>query len=222
MQHRWLTILVAAFLAAVVFLFFWLRLQPVWTPEQEADEQTTGAANQQTAIAPTITFVNPKKGAAEPKVTIVEFGDFQCQPCKDLADNLDVLLRTVPEAQIVWKDLPNESAHELAVPAAMAARCAANQGKFWEYHDALYERQIFITETTLSSLAVEIGLDADKFKTCFDNQETLPLVRKDYEEAMALAITATPTIFIGEERVTGLLTADELIALVREQLSVAP
>jgi len=218
MQHRWLTLLVTAFLAAVVFSFFWIRLQPVWTPEK-AKEQSAATTSQQTATAPTVTFVNPKKGAAEPKVTIVEFGDFQCQPCKDLAANLDVLLRTVPEVQVVWKDMPNDSAHEFAVLAAMAARCAANQGKFWEYHDALYNRQVLIDETTFASLALEIGLDTDKFQTCFDNQETLPLVRKDYDEAIALAVTATPTIFIGEERVTGLLTADELIALVNKQIS---
>lgn len=215
MKHRWLTLLVTAFLSVVVFSFFWVRLQPVWTKEK-AQEQSAAMANQQNITAPTVTFVNPKKGAAEPKITIVEFGDFQCQPCKDLANNLDVLVRTKPEVQIVWKDMPNESAHKLAVSAAMAARCAANQGKFWEYHDALYDRQVLLDENSFASLASEIGLDTQKFQTCFDNQETLPMIRKDFEEATALAITATPILFIGEERLTGLLTTEELIAWVNK------
>lgn len=215
MKHRWLTLLVTTFLTAVVFSFFWIRLQPVWTKEQ-AKEQSTAITSQQTITVPVVTFVNPKKGAAEPKITIVEFSDFQCQPCKDLATNLDVLLRTVPEVQVVWKDMPNESAHELSVPAAMAARCAENQGKFWEYHNALYDRQVLLDENSFASLAAEIGLDTNKFQTCFDNQETLPLIRKDFEEASALAVTATPTLFIGEERITGLLSSDELIAWVEK------
>ncbi|MFA6132273.1 MAG: DsbA family protein [Patescibacteria group bacterium] len=217
MNHRWLTIIVTTFLAVIVFLFFWMRLQPVWEPESDSEETT--ALNQQTTATPTVTFVNPKKGAAEPKVTVVLFSDFQCQPCKDMADNLDVLLRTVPEVQVVWKDMPNESAHELSVPAAIAARCADDQGKFWEYHDMLFDRQVLLDESMLVTIASEVGLDTTKFQTCLDNQDPLPLVRKDYEEAVALAVTATPTIFIGKDRTTGLLSADEIIAAVNKQLS---
>lgn len=220
MNHRWLTIIVATFIAAVIFIFFWLRLQPVWTPEKA--EKQTNAVNQQTITTPTTTFVNPKKGAAEPKVTLVVFSDFQCQPCKDLSESLDVLLRTIPTVQIIWKDMPNESSHDLAVPAAIAARCAANQGKFWEYHDLIFDRQVLLNEEMFSTLAVEAGLDSDKFKTCYNNQETLPLVRKDYDEALSLSITATPTIFLGEDRVTGSLTADELIELVNQNISTTP
>lgn len=220
MNHRWLTLFVTAFIAAVVFLLFWLRLQPVWTPKVE--EETNTAAIVNTTAEPMITFVNPRKGAANPKVTLVVFGDFQCQPCKELAENLDAMLKSIPEAQVVWKDLPNESAHELAAPAAMAARCAASQNKFWEYHDTLFDRQVFLTDTSFVTLAGELGLDTEKFSACFDSKDTLPLVRKDFEEGQALSITATPTIFIGNERMTGLLSVEELVSWAEEKITAAP
>jgi protein-disulfide isomerase len=218
MNHRWLTLLVTAFLAAVVFLLFWLRLQPVWTPDKSKETSSTAIITNPTA-EPMVTFVNPRKGAAEPKVTLVVFGDFQCQPCKELAENLAAMLKSVPEAQIVWKDLPNESAHELAVPAAVAARCAADQGKFWEYHDVLFDRQVFLTEDSFETIAAELGLDQEKFSACFENQDTMPLIRKDFEEGQTLTITATPTIFIGSERMTGLLSTEELVNWAEEKIT---
>lgn len=219
MRHRWLTLLVVFFLAVVVFLLFYFRLQPVWTPDKS--DNTEIQTTTQTLTAPTVTFVNPKQGAAEPKVTVVVFSDFQCEACKELSDNLTVLLNTVPEVQVVWKNMPNESAHPLAVPAAIAANCAGSQGKFWEYHDLLFENQVLLSENTFSQLATALELDETKFQTCYSNQDPLPLIRKDFDEGTALAITATPTMFIGEERVTGVMTADELIAWAKSKLPAA-
>ncbi|MFH1089746.1 MAG: thioredoxin domain-containing protein [Candidatus Uhrbacteria bacterium] len=215
-QHRWLTLLVITFLTAIIFLFFYLHLRPVWTPEKDKPKSLTTIT---TIAAPTVTFVNPKKGASQPKLTIVEFGDYQCESCKDLSAALDVLIRTVPEIQVVWKDMPNDSVHDLATPSAIAARCADNQGKFWEFHDILFDKQIILSNELFPALAQELGLDKEKFSQCFENQETLPLVEKDLEEALALQITAVPTIFIGDERITGSLTAEELLSLVRTKIN---
>jgi len=217
MNHRWLSLLVIAFITGIIFLFFWYRLQPVWTPEKAAEQNQTTATEKITT--PTVSFVNPKKGASNPAITVVEFADYQCLPCRELSINLDVLLRTIPEVQLVWKDLPNGSAHELAVPSAVAGRCAAAQGKFWEYHDAIFDKQSFLSATILSSTAQEVGLDTVKFQNCFDKQDTLPLVNKDLEEATALQITATPTIFVGDERITGVVSAEEIISLVKTKMA---
>ena len=221
MRHRWLTLLVVVFLAAVIFLLYYFRLQPVWTPDQSDNKTETQTSNSiKTLTAPTISFVNPKIGAASPKVTVVVFSDFQCSACKDLAENLTVLTNTVPEVQVVWKNMPNESAHTLAVPAAVAALCAGNQGKFWEYHQLIFDNQVILSENLFSQIAIELDLDTDKFQTCYSNKDTLPLIRQDFEEGTALSITATPTIFIGEERLTGSMTADELIVWVKSKMTV--
>lgn len=216
-MHRWLTLLVIAFITAVVFIFFFLRLQPVWTPNENTTEKTSTVT---TTNVPTVTFVDPKKGTEKPTVTIVVFSDFQCQPCKDLSESLDVIIRTEPKVQVVWKDFPNESLHDMAVSAAVAARCGAAQGKFWEFHDEIFSQQFVLGETVLNQIAKNLGLDEKKYQTCFNNQETLPLVRKDFEEGQALQISATPTFFINNERYAGSYTAEEILELVNRQLQV--
>jgi len=218
LHHRWLTLLVITFIATLVFIFFFLRLRPVWTPDKDKGETTSTIT---TVDTPTITFVDPKKGATEPQVTIVEFGDFQCQPCKDLAAALDIVIRTEPGVQVIWKDLPNESLHSLAVSAAIAARCAGSQGKFWEFHNSIFNNQAVLSETRLTQISTEVGLDTEKFTECYTNQETLPLVKKDFDEGAALQITATPILFIGKERISGALSAEEILTIVRQQMSTA-
>ncbi len=213
-RHRWLTMFTAAFIAGVVFFLFVLRLQPITGPNNN-----TAAVSTTTITAPTVSIVNPKKGSADPKLTLVEFGDFQCTPCKDLAASIDVMLRTVPDVQIVWKNFPNESLHPLATPAAIAAHCAGQQGKFWEYHDELFAQQVSLSEASFPTIAQQIGIDVNKFKQCYDARDTLPLVRRDFEEGEALQLTATPTLFFPNDRVVGAITTDELIAKVRAALA---
>ena len=120
---------------------------------------------------------------------------------------------------MVWKDAPNESLHPLSTPAAIAAHCAGEQGKFWEYHDQLFGQQVLLNETLFPQIAKDIGLDSSRFQSCYDNRDTLPLVKKDFEEAKALSLSATPTIFLKEERLVGFITVEELIGRVREILA---
>jgi protein-disulfide isomerase len=216
-HYRWLTLLIIAFIAIIVFIFFYLRLQPIWTPEKAQEE--AAQKNEQTLKAPTVSFVNPKEGSENPKLTIVSFGDFLCEPCKEQAVNLKILTNTIPEVQVVWKNMPNESAHELAGLAAVAAHCAGNQGKFWEYHNELFDNQVVLNKDLFSTIAKNLELDTDKFDKCLSNKETAPLIQKDMNEALDLNITALPTFFIGEERYTGLMTAEELIRLAEEKIN---
>src|SRR5690606_38065167 len=147
--------------------------------------------------------------------TLVVFSDFECPACKQLDTSLEVVLRTRPEeVRVVWKDMPNESAHPNATPAAVAAHCADRQGKFWEYHDALFERQTFLDPTLFAPLAAELGLDEGAFARCYDALDTLPVVKKDYEEGLALGITATPTVYIGATPYVGALSADDLLSAI--------
>ncbi|MBI4592321.1 thioredoxin domain-containing protein [Candidatus Uhrbacteria bacterium] len=209
MEHRWLWFLSIAALGLMVFIFFWFWNQPIEIPIPEAASPTD------TMTQPTITFVNPSKGAETPTVTVVEFGDFECEACRTLAASLEILVRTFPDdVLVVWKDMPNESTHELATPTAIAAHCADRQGMFWQYHDALFERQPYLSETQFTQIATDIGLDVEKFQTCYDARDTLPIVKKDYEEGLALGITSTPTLYIGDQTLVGAVTTQDLIDLV--------
>lgn len=137
--------------------------------------------------------------------------------------SLEAILKTYPDqVRLVWKDLPNESAHPLATPAAIAAHCADRQGAFWEYHDALFARQSVLSEAVFTQIAQEIGLDTEKFQNCHDSRDTLPIVKKDYEEALALGLTATPTLFVGEEVFVGAVTLADLQEAVENALEQTP
>ncbi len=213
-KHRWLTLLSLFIITFVIFVFFWIRLQPIEPPKPSFSTIEPGSIDR-----PTVTFVNPSRGASSPKVTIIEYGDFQCEACKTLNSSIEIVLKTFPnDVRHVWKNLPNESAHEYATLAAIAAHCAGEQGKFWEYHDMLFDRQVFLSENEFASIALELGLDRDAWLSCYQHSETLPIIKKDYEEALGLGLIATPTIFINDTYYVGAISTEELISYVQDAL----
>lgn len=174
-----------------------------------------GGAAPEPLSQPTITFVNPSIGPMNAKVTLVVFGDYLCSSCSDLDASLKKLAQEMPsDLRVVWKDLPTKQA---SVQAALAARCAGAQGKFWEYHDLLMAEQSAINDTSLPLFAEQIGLDAARFKDCLDNEMAGPLVQRDYDEGVRLNIDAAPYMFIGERRISGALSMELLRSLVREE-----
>jgi protein-disulfide isomerase len=213
MKHPWLTLLTFGFLSVVVLFFFGLYAEPLELPSNESE-------NLPDISSPSVTYVNPKKGAEEPVVQIIEFGDFECRHCSQLADDLDAVVETYPDkVQVVWKDMPNTSTHPHAEQAAIAAHCAKRQGKFWEYHDQLFAQQSLISQSLLRSVARDLALNMDQFSQCMESQDTLPVVRRDLEEALALELNATPTLFIGDERLVGQVSRQEVMQLVRQQIN---
>ncbi len=218
MPRPWLAFLSFGTVGVIVFGFFILRLRPIKAPTLESPVTSEVA----TLTEPVITFVNPAKGSAKPTVTIVEYGDFQCGPCKDIADAIDVVLRTYPnDIRVVWKDMPNESIHPVSTPAAIAAHCADRQGKFWEYHDSLFDQQALLDESSFLPLASALGLNTETFAACYDARDTLPIVKRDFNEGLALGIVATPTTYINGTSYVGALSAEELIRYVEQARTAA-
>jgi len=95
----------------------------------------------------------------------------------------------------VFRDLPSPS-HDRAMAAHEAARCAGVQGKYWPYHDRLFERQPDFEREQLIGYAVELNLDRDRFTRCLDQHAERPAVQASLAEGRALGITATPTFFV--------------------------
>lgn len=217
MRERWLFLLSVTVIGVIVFVFFILRLRPVQIPTL-TDGTTAGSLT-----TPSVTFINPARGAEQPKITLVVFSDFECPACKQLETSLSAVLRARPDSvRVVWKDMPIESAHTEATPAAVAAHCAAQQGKFWEYHDELFARQTFLDASQYPSIADAIGLNKDRFTACNEALDTLPIVKKDFDEGRALGITATPTTYIGSTPYVGALSAEELLSHIDQELNKAP
>ena len=168
-------------------------------------------------------------GNPNAKVTITIFSDFQCPACKNGARILKELESSdyASKFKIVYKFFPldpscNEGTpygqHLMACDAAKAAVCAAQQQKFWRYHDQLFENQQSLYEKKLFQIAEEENLDMDKFGACFYSKSALNEVKKDAQEGAAIPIEATPTVFLNGKKFEGQLSVEALQKMI-DQLS---
>lgn len=149
-------------------------------------------------------------GDAKAPVTIVEYGDYQCPFCERyFQQNQSAFISQYVnsgKARFVWKDyafLGQESTW-----AAEAARCANDQGKFWEYHNYLYSHQSAensgaFSKVNLKNFAAALGLNATQFNTCLDTGKYATFVQQETQAASAIGVNGTPATFIN-----GLLVAD--------------
>jgi protein-disulfide isomerase/uncharacterized membrane protein len=167
------------------------------------------------------------KGPADAPVTIVEFSDFQCPACAAAFRDLRALTAANPNVRLVFRHYPldatcnpqmQQSLHPYACQAAAAAECAGQLGKFWEYHDRLFENQQTLDRDSLFRYARDVGLDVPTFRTCLDDPATMDRVRQDVATGTRVGIESTPTLFINGRRVSGALDPRYYaMALVIEQ-----
>jgi protein-disulfide isomerase len=162
----------------------------------------------------------PFKGAEKAPLTVVKFEDFQCPFCKQVQPTFNELLsRYNGKVRLVHKDLPLESIHPQARQAAEAARCAYEQGKFWEYHDKLYATSPKASGDDLKSYAKEVGLNVDSFDRCFTSGKYKAVVQQDLNEGVQLGLTGTPTIFINGREISGNQSLVAFEAIIDEELA---
>ncbi len=162
----------------------------------------------------------PYKGARDSAlVTIVEFSDFQCPYCSKVVPTLNALVDEYPkDVRVAFLNLPL-GFHKQARPAAEAALCAQEQGKFWEYHDAVFQNMAQLgSPETLDRLAKELGLEAAAFASCRTSGRHGKTVDADVKLANALSVRGTPHMFINGRRARGALPLDQLRAVVEEEI----
>jgi protein-disulfide isomerase len=144
------------------------------------------------------------RGAKDAPVTIVEFSDFQCPYCKTATATLKQLLDKYPgKVRLVFRDFPLVSLHPQAPKAHEAARCAGDQGKFWEYHDLLFERSPKMSPQDLKQYAQDLKLDAAAFASCLDGGKYTAEVDRDTQEGAGLGLTGTPSFFVNGRQLVG-------------------
>lgn len=147
------------------------------------------------------------KGDREAKVTLIEYGDFQCPACATYAPIMKKLLDETPnDLRIVYRHFPLLQIHKNALPSSKAAEAAGRQGKFWEMHDKLYETQgdwddMADPKGKFLEFAKEMGLDEQKFLTDFDSQEVSDKIMADLASGNRLQISSTPTFFLNGKKI---------------------
>lgn len=149
-----------------------------------------------------------KIGQDSAPILLIEYSDFQCPFCKRFfSDSAEQLKQWADEGkiQVIFKDFPL-SFHPMASPSANAARCAGEQGKFWEMHDKIFEETIVLNPTgtaqytsdDLKTWASEIGLDTAAFNSCFDSSKYDAQVQANLEEGQSVGVSGTPSFAIGK------------------------
>ena len=162
----------------------------------------------------------PLRGPEKAAVTIVKFEDYQCPYCKTVQPTfLELLKRYDGKVKLVHKDLPLEEIHPQARPAAEAARCAGEQGKFWNYHDRLYAQAPKLGAEDLKSAAKEVGLNLASFEQCFTSGKFKAAVQKDLNDGANLGLTGTPAFFINGREISGSQPVEAFAAIIDEELA---
>jgi protein-disulfide isomerase len=146
---------------------------------------------------------DPRLGPDNAPVTIIEFSDFQCPFCQRSVSVLRELRRIYGDMiRVVYRDFPGQN-HPQALPAAEAAQCAHEEGKFWNYHDLLFNRQTSDKSWNFLALADELHLQAEAFRGCLNSGRFRAEILKDFQDGLRLGITSTPTFFINGRPLIG-------------------
>ncbi len=159
----------------------------------------------------------PRLGPETAPVQIIEFADYECPYCQKVNEDLLRLRDQFGSfVSIVFKDFPLPM-HPLAAKAAEAARCAGAQGKFWEFHDSLFETKK-IEVPQLKDEARALKLDTARFDQCLDSGEEAAPVKKDSQEGLRLGLQGTPSFFINGHFMSGAIGYGKLRETVMQEL----
>jgi protein-disulfide isomerase len=160
----------------------------------------------------------PSKGAKDAKVTIVEFSDFECPYCTRAEDTVkQVMQKYEGKVRLVYRDFPLPF-HPNAGKAAEAARCAGDQGKYWEMHEKLFANQKALEVPALKGYAKDIGVDQAKFDGCLDGGEKAKLVEADKKAGEEAGVSGTPAFFINGILISGAQPPDAFAQIIDAEL----
>jgi predicted DsbA family dithiol-disulfide isomerase len=162
--------------------------------------------------------LSPAKGSSKPLVTIVEFSDFECPYCSAVQRTLKQVLESYGrDVRLVFKHLPLEG-HRNSLPAARAAYCAAEQDRFWQFHDALFGARE-LSPAVFTQIANDLGLGLPKFQDCLGSEQSRTGVVKDLETARLFRIESTPSFIVNGKLIQGALSFADFQKIIEQELS---
>jgi protein-disulfide isomerase len=162
----------------------------------------------------------PSIGPADAPVVLIEFADFQCPYCSRALPVIQALRERYPtQLRVVFRHLPLASIHPRARPAAEASFCAEQQGKFWEFHDRVFQQPDALADADLRAHAEQLGLDLAKFDGCLQSPEPAARIAADVAEATAAGITGTPAFVLNGVLIRGLQPPDAFAAMIDRELA---
>jgi protein-disulfide isomerase len=166
----------------------WVPIEPIWPP-------IIGSVDER--LSPPLEDIDHVRGERGAPLELVMFGDFQCPYCLGAQSVIGrVRERLGDRLLFAYRHLPIPERHPLAPMAAEASEAAAAQGKFWEYHDALFQAQPKLSRETMLEVGGDLGLDADRMAAEMDSGEHRPRVERDLDSAARSGATGTPSFYV--------------------------
>ena len=163
---------------------------------------------------------SPAKGPANAPIELVEFSDFQCPFCFRATPTVNQVLSTYGDKiHFVYRHYPLPN-HPNARPAAEAAACAGEQGKFWPYHDRLFEDPSKLGQSELKRHAANLGLDTAKFDSCVDSHKLKAIVETDMQAGQEAGVDGTPAFFINGRMISGAQPFEVFKQIIDEELEL--
>jgi protein-disulfide isomerase len=198
---------------------------------QYTRSKETAVASPIDSTLPPVNSAGYTIGNATAPLEVTEFGDFECPACGNFSTltEPDIRKRYVSTGKVLWRfvDFPL-SGHRNTWQASRAAACADEQGKFWEFHDALYQTQDqWNGEATgnpdkyMKQLGKQLGLSTSQFDQCVDSKKMQAKIQAHYALAVARKVGQTPTFVIGDKQVPGALSYDQFAKLLDGALASA-
>jgi protein-disulfide isomerase len=186
--------------------------------ELKAKHKTTIALKP--PVVEVATAGRPERGAgAKAPVTIIEFSDYECPFCKRGEDSITKVMQTYGDkVRLVFRDFPLPM-HPNARPAAEAAHCANEQGKFWDYHAKLFANQNALGEDKLKQYAKDVGLDSAKFDECLAKKPGKAANDKDIADGGEVGVTGTPAFFINGRMLSGAQPFEKFKEIIDDELA---
>ena len=163
----------------------------------------------------------PSKGPSSAPIELIEFSDFQCPFCQRANPTVDQVLQTYGDRiHFVYRHFPLSN-HPNARPAAEASQCAAEQGKFWPFHDKLFANQSRLGTEDLKKQAAELGLDAGRFNACVDERKYRAQVDDDMKAGEEAGVNGTPAFFINGRILSGAQPYEAFQRLIDDELGLS-
>jgi protein-disulfide isomerase len=159
----------------------------------------------------------PVTGSTSQKIILAEFSDFECPYCAKAHEVVkEFMAKNSSDVTLVYKHFPLTQIHAQAEPAALASWAAFQQGKFWEYHNALFEQQSRLGEDFYVELAKTLKLDIDRFNRDRKSPEAKEAIKKDFELGKSLGVRGTPSFVINGTFLSGVPNLKDLEDLVAQ------
>jgi len=187
--------------------------------DEVVDEGDTGDAKPTAGAVPGISEDDHVLGNPKADVVLIEYSDFECPFCSRHIPTMEQIVDEYgDQIALVFRHFPL-SFHQEALPAAVASECAAEQDKFWEFHDELFANNTRLGDNLYEEIAEDLGMDVSDFTDCLDDNNYETQIKAEMAAGAAAGVSGTPGTFVNGELVKGAVPYDSFKSIVEQALT---